>query len=158
MKPLFLLSLLFFSLSLFSAEIIGKVVGVSDGDTITVLDNLDKGKFRIRLNKIDAPEKKQAFGNKAKQYLSSLIFGKQVSVRFKEIDNYGRVLGIIYCDGKEINLQMVQSGYAWHYSYYDKTPAYIEAEKQARADKKGLWADPNPINPYEFRKMKKKGL
>ena len=63
MKPLFLLSLLFLSLSLFSAEIIGKVVGVSDGDTITVLDNLDKGKFRIRLNKIDAPEKKQAFGN-----------------------------------------------------------------------------------------------
>ena len=139
MKSLFLLSLLFLSLSLFSAEIIGKVVGVSDGDTITVSDNLDKGKFRIRLNKIDAPEKKQAFGNKAKQYLSSLIFGKQVSVRFKEIDRYGRVLGVIYCDGAEINLVMVQNGYAWHYSYYDKTPAYIQAEKQARADKKGLW-------------------
>ena len=156
MKPLFLLSLLFLSLSLFSAEIIGKVVGVSDGDTITVLDNLDKGKFRIRLNKIDAPEKKQAFGNKAKQYLSSLIFGKQVSVRFKEIDRYGRVLGVIYCDGAEINLVMVQNGYAWHYSYYDKTPAYIQAEKQARADKKGLWAAPNPINPYQFRKSQKK--
>ena len=83
MKPLFLLSLFFLSLSLFSAEIIGKVVGVSDGDTITVSDNLDKGKFRIRLDKIDAPEKKQAFGNKAKQFLSSLIFGKQVTVRFK---------------------------------------------------------------------------
>ena len=156
MKPLFLLSLLFFSLSLFSAEIIGKVVDVSDGDTITVLDNLDKGKFRIRLNKIDAPEKKQAFGNKAKQYLSSLIFGKQVSVKFKEIDRYGRVLGVIYCDGAEINLVMVQNGYAWHYSYYDKNPAYIQAEKQARADKKGLWADPNPINPYQFRKSQKK--
>ena len=118
--------------------------------------NLDKGKFRIRLNKIDAPEKKQAFGNKAKQYLSSLIFGKQVSVRFKEIDRYGRISGVIYCDGAEINLVMVQNGYAWHYSYYDKTPAYIQAEKQARADKKGLWAEPKPINPYEFRKMKKK--
>ena len=155
-KPLFLLSLLLLSLSLFSAEIIGKVVGVSDGDTITVSDNLDKGKFRIRLNKIDAPEKKQAFGNKAKQYLSSLIFGKQVSVRFKEIDRYGRISGVIYCDGAEINLVMVQNGYAWHYSYYDKTPAYIQAEKQARADKKGLWADPNPINPYQFRKSQKK--
>ena len=156
MKPLFLLSLLLLSLSLFSAEIIGKVVGVSDGDTITVLDDMDQGKFRIRLDKIDAPEKKQAFGNKAKQYLSSLIFGKQVSIRFKSIDNYGRVLGVVSLDGKEINLVMVQNGYAWHYSYYDKTPAYIEAEKQARAEKKGLWQDPNPINPYQFRKSQKK--
>ena len=156
MKPLFLLSLLLLSLSLFSAEIIGKVVGVSDGDTITVLDDMDQGKFRIRLNKIDAPEKKQAFGNKAKQFLSTLIFGKKVSIRFKSIDNYGRVLGVVSLDGKEINLVMVQNGYAWHYSYYDKTPAYIEAEKQARAEKKGLWQDPNPINPYQFRKSQKK--
>ena len=155
-KKLIILSLLLLSISLFSAEIIGKVIGVSDGDTITVSDNLDKGKFRIRLNKIDAPEKKQAFGSKAKQFLSSLIFGRQVSVRFKEIDRYGRVLGVIYCDGAEINLVMVQNGYAWHYSYYDITPAYIQAEKQARADKKGLWADPNPINPYQFRKSQKK--
>ena len=156
MKPLFLLSLLLLSLSLFSAEIIGKVVGVSDGDTITVLDDMDQGNFRIRLDKIDAPEKKQAFGNKAKQYLSSLIFGKKVSIRYKSIDRYGRILGVIYLDGAEINLQMVQNGYAWHYSYFDKTPAYIEAEKQARAEKKGLWQDPNPINPYQFRKSQKK--
>ncbi len=156
MKQLFLFALILLSLSLFSAEIIGKVVGVSDGDTITVLDNLDKGKFRIRLDKIDAPEKKQAFGNKAKQYLSSLIFGKQVYVRYKAIDRYGRILGVIYCDGAEINLVMVQNGYAWHYNCYDKTLAYIQAEKQARTDKKGLWTDSNPIKPYEFRKMKKK--
>ncbi len=156
MKPLFLLSLLFLSLSLFSAEIIGKVVGVSDGDTITVLDEMDKGNFKIRLDKIDAPEKKQAFGNKAKQFLSSLIFGKQVTVRFKEIDRYGRIVGVVYCDGVEIDLVMVQNGYAWHYSYYDPNPEYIQAEKQARADKKGLWADPNPINPYQFRKSQKK--
>ena len=156
MKPLFLLSLLFLSLFLFSAEIKGKVVAVTDGDTITVLDEMDKGNFKIRLDKIDAPEKNQAFGNKAKQFLSSLIFGKQVSIRYKAVDRYGRILGVIYCDGAEINLVMVQNGYAWHYSYYDKTPAYIQAEKQARADKKGLWADPNPVNPYKFRKMKKK--
>ena len=156
MKKLLFLSLLLLSLSTFSAEIIGKVVGVSDGDTITVLDDMDKGTFRIRLDKIDAPEKKQAFGNKSKQFLSTLIFGKKVSICFKSIDNYGRVLGVVSLDGKEINLVMVQNGYAWHYSYYDKTPAYIEAEKQARADKKGLWADPNPINPYQFRKSQKK--
>ena len=156
MKPLFLLSLLFLSLSLFSAEIKGKVVAVTDGDTITVLDEMDKGNFKIRLDKIDAPEKKQAFGNQAKQFLSSLIFGKQVTVRYKAVDRYGRIVGVVYCDGVEINLVMVRNGYAWHYSYYDKTPAYIQAEKQARADKKGLWASNVPMNPYEFRKMKKK--
>ena len=86
-KPLFLLSLLLLSLSLFSAEIKGKVVAVTDGDTITVLDDMDKGRFRIRLDKIDAPEKKQAFGAKAKQYLSTLIYGKQVKIRFKKIEN-----------------------------------------------------------------------
>ena len=156
MKPLFLLSSLFLSLSLFSAEIIGKVVGVSDGDTITVLDEMDKGNFKIRLDKIDAPEKKQAFGSKAKQFLSALIFGKQVTVRYKAVDRYGRIVGVVYCDGVEINLVMVQNGYAWHYCHYDKTPEYIQAEKQARADKKGLWADPAPVNPYEFRKQKRR--
>ena len=144
MKPIFLLSLLLLSLSLFSAEIKGKVVAVTDGDTITVLDEMDKGNFKIRLDKIDAPERTQPFGSKAKQFLSSLIFGKQVSVRFKEIDRYGRVLGVIYCDGAEINLVMVQNGYAWHYSYYDKTPAYIQAEKQARQIKKVYGQTPTP--------------
>ncbi len=156
MKPLFLLSLLLLSLSLFSAEIKGKVVAVTDGDTITVLDEMDKGNFKIRLDKIDAPEKKQAFGNKAKQFLSSLIFGKQVTVRYKAVDRYGRIVGVVYCDGVEINLVMVQNGYAWHYSHYDKTPAYIQAEKQARADKKGLWTSNVPMNPYEFRKQNRR--
>jgi endonuclease YncB( thermonuclease family) len=156
MPKLILFSLLCLSFYAFSAEITGRVIGVSDGDTITVLDDMDQGKFRIRLDKIDAPEKKQAFGNKARQYLSTLIFGKKVSIRFKRIDNYGRVLGIVFLNGTEINRQMVQSGFAWHYSYYDKTPAYIEAEKRARAEKQGLWLDPAPINPFEFRKMNKK--
>ena len=155
-KHLFLCSLRLLSLSLFSAEIIGKVVGVSDGDTITVLDEMDKGNFKIRLDKIDAPERTQPFGSKAKQFLSSLIFGRQVSIRFKAVDRYGRILGVVYCDGAEINLAMVQNGYAWHYNCYDNTPAYIQAEKKARADKKGLWSDPNPTHPYEFRKKKKK--
>ncbi len=134
MKKLILLSLslLLLSLSVFSAEIIGKVIGVTDGDTITVSDDMDQGIFRIRLDKIDAPEKKQAFGNKSKQYLSNLIFGRKVSVRFKAVDRYGRILGVIFCNGVEINLPMVQNGYAWHYSYFDQTPSYIEAEKQAK--------------------------
>ena len=100
-KHLFLFSLLFLSIALFSAEIKGKVVAVADGDTITVLDEMDHASFKIRLDKIDAPEKEQAFGNKAKLYLSSLIFGKQVSVRFKAVDRYGRILGVVFCDGHE---------------------------------------------------------
>jgi endonuclease YncB( thermonuclease family) len=151
-----LLILTFISISLSAAEIKGKVVGVSDGDTITVLDDMDNGRFRIRLDKIDAPEKNQAFGNKSKQVLSSLIYGKNVVVRFNKIDNYGRVLGVVFLGEKEINLIMVQDGYAWHYSYYDKTQSYIDAEKKARLEKKGLWIDPNPINPYEFRKIQKR--
>ena len=156
MKHLFLFSLLFLSIALFSAEIKGKVVAVADGDTITVLDEMDHASFKIRLDKIDAPEKEQAFGNKAKLYLSSLIFGKQVSVRFKAVDRYGRILGVVFCDGLEINLVMVQDGYAWHYAHYDKTPAYIHAEKQARELKKGLWIENNPQNPYLFRKIRRK--
>ena len=101
MKHLFLFSLLFLSIALFSAEIKGKVVAVADGDTITVLDEMDHASFKIRLDKIDAPEKEQAFGNKAKLYLSSLIFGRQVSVRFKAVDRYGRILGVVFCDGHE---------------------------------------------------------
>ena len=156
MKHLFLLSLLLLSLSLFSAEIKGTVVAVYDGDTITVLDEMDKGNFKIRLDKIDAPEKKQAFGNKAKQFLSSLIFGKQVTVRFKAVDRYGRILGVIYCDGAEVNLLMVQNGFAWHYSYYDKTASYIDAERRAREKRIGLWSAENPVNPHRFRKKQRK--
>lgn len=120
MKKLILLSLLLFSLPVFSAEIIGKVIGISDGDTITVWDDMDKGIFKVRLDKIDAPEKKQAFGNKSRQFLSSLIWGKKVSVRFKAVDRYGRIVGVIYLDGTEINLVMVQNGCAWHYGYFDR--------------------------------------
>ena len=154
-KALSILLLAISLLTLSAAEIRGKVVAITDGDTIKVLDDLDKGVLKIRLNKIDAPEKKQAFGQKSKQYLSNLVFGKQVIIRFKEIDRYGRILGLIYINGVEVNLQMVKAGMAWHYSYYDKTPAYIEAEKKARASKVGLWIDPEPISPYEFRKSRK---
>ena len=89
MKKLILFSLLLPLFSLFATEIRGRVIAVSDGDTITVLDEMDQGKFKIRLDKIDAPEKKQAFGSKSKQFLSSLIFGKQVSIRYRAVDHYG---------------------------------------------------------------------
>lgn len=144
--------IILFTLSLSAAEIIGKVVGVSDGDTITVLDDLDKGRFRIRFFGIDCPEKSQDFGNVAKKYLSSLIFGKKVSIRFREVDRYGRIVGKVILDGTDINLKMLEAGLAWHYKRYDNTPEYAEAEKKAKEKRIGLWQQPNPIPPWNFRR------
>lgn len=154
MKSILLSFILFFCVSLFSAEIVGKVVGVSDGDTITVIDDLDKGRFRIRLYGIDAPEKNQDFGQKSKKFLSEKVFGKVVKVRFKEIDRYGRIVGKIIVDDIEINLEMLKAGMAWHYYNYDKTQSYIEAQNQAKKRGIGLWSMRNPIPPWEFRRKK----
>ena len=112
---------------------------------------------KIRLNGIDAPEKSQAFGQKSRAHLSSLVSGKNVTVVYKSKDRYGRVLGTVFADSVNVNLEMLRGGYAWHYKRYDSTPNYIEAEKLAKAQKIGLWADSNPIEPYKFRKLKRKG-
>lgn len=152
MKSILLSFILFFCISLFSAEMTGKVVGISDGDTITIIENLDNGRFKIRLYGIDAPEKKQDFGQKAKQYLSSLIFNKEVKIKFTEIDRYGRIIGKVYLNDIEINIEMLKAGMAWHYSRYDQTSAYITAEKQARKNGIGLWSMKNPIPPWNFRR------
>ena len=157
------------------AEVRGRVVKVADGDTITILSpvgrvapNAPHGcmagaapradrptQHKIRLHGIDAPEKSQAFGQKAKQYLSSLVFGKDVIVKVRDTDRYGRTVGKVFIDGRDINLEMLKAGYAWHYKHYDKSPDYAAAESEARAAKRGLWSDPHPINPYDFRKTKR---
>jgi endonuclease YncB( thermonuclease family) len=148
--------IIFMVLSFFSAQaetLTGKVVRIADGDTFTLL--IDKKQHRIRLYGIDAPETKggQAYSQKAKEYLSSMIAGKNVKVNIKNIDRYGRYLGIVSTDKiKDVNLEMIKSGMAWHYSYYDNTPSYKEAQQQSKNEKKGLWSDSNPINPYEWRK------
>lgn len=154
-KIAFILVLIVAGLQVFSAEILGRVVGVADGDTITVLDEMDNGRFRIRLYGIDCPEKKQAYGNKAKKHLSALVYGKRVSVRFSSIDRYGRILGRVYVSGKDISLVMLSAGYAWHYSQYDSSPEYAAAEKKARSAGVGLWADRSPVPPWVFRRKGK---
>jgi endonuclease YncB( thermonuclease family) len=151
-KLLLVLFVIVAAVGVSGAEIIGRVVGVADGDTITVLDEMDNGRFRIRLNGIDSPEKKQAYGNKAKQYLSSLVYGKRVSVRFSTVDRYGRIVGRVYVSGKDISLAMLSAGYAWHYTQYDKSPEYAAAEKSAASARLGLWADRSPVPPWEFRR------
>ncbi|WP_228277008.1 thermonuclease family protein [Aliarcobacter butzleri] len=124
---------------------------VSDGDTITILTS-DKTQYKIRLNDIDAPEKKQAFGNKSKDNLAKYIAGKTVKVEYKTKDKYKRILGTIYYNNIDINLKQVKDGFAWVYKKYSKNQDYYNAEKVSRENKKGLWIDKNPIAPWEFRK------
>jgi endonuclease YncB( thermonuclease family)/methylphosphotriester-DNA--protein-cysteine methyltransferase len=138
----------------------GKVVRVADGDTITVLDNQNK-QHRIRFQGIDAPESKQAFGQKSKQSLSDLVFGKQVTVIYSKMDKYRRVVGKVMLDGKDVNIEQIKAGLAWHYKKYeDEQPpedrvSYAKAEQEARAAKRGLWAEPNPTPPGEYRQKAK---
>jgi endonuclease YncB( thermonuclease family) len=142
------------------ADITGNVVGVADGDTITVLD-ADRVQHKIRLTGIDAPEKKQAFGNRSKQSLSDMVFDKNVTVETDKRDRYGRELGKVLADGKDVNLEQVRAGMAWHYKAYVRTQsaidrqAYADAENEAKDAKRGLWVDADPTPPWEWRHSKK---
>lgn len=153
---IFLLALsLSFSTFAYSEAINGRVVGVSDGDTLTVLD-VSNTQFKIRLAAIDAPEKAQAFGQRAKQKLSDLCYGKTVSVQVVSIDRYGRTVGDVDCAGIKANEVMVQFGFAWVYRKYDKGHEHLYAfEEDARNARRGLWADPNPTAPWDWRKAKR---
>lgn len=143
----------FFTTSLLSAEtVVGKCVGVADGDTATVLVNGNQ-QVKVRFHGIDAPEKKQDFGQRAKQKLSDLIFGKQVKVEILERDRYGRSVSKVYADGIYTNLEMVKSGLAWHYKQYAPHDTDLaNAEKAARSSKIGLWSHDNPTPPWQWRK------
>ena len=132
---------------LFLFAISGQVVKISDGDTITILTQ-EKQQVKVRLYGIDAPEKKQPYGQKSKQFLSNLIAGRSVEIQEKGKDRYKRVLGIVYLDGQDINEQMVLNGYAWAYVKYSKI--YAKQELKARSQNLGLWRD-KPIPPWVFR-------
>ena len=140
--------------SLHADELRGKVVSIADGDTITVLDAA-KVQHKIRLQGIDAPEKKQAFGTKSKERMSEKVGGEEVVVQWKEKDRYGRILGEVMVGKRHINLEMVQDGMAWHYTTYSKSKDLAKAEDEARKAKKGLWADKEPVPPWEYRKTER---
>ena len=137
-----------------SEEFSGPVVGVSDGDTLTVLH--DGHPERLRLNGIDCPEKRQAFGSRAKHLTSSLALGQTVRVDVSTIDKYGRsVADVTLPDGKSLNHQLVGSGLAWHYRRYSSDPTLAQLEQQARASGSGLWSEPAPIAPWNYRLVAK---
>ena len=131
----------------------GKVVGAADGDTITVLH--DGHGERVRLHGIDAPEKGQPFGNRAKQYASELTFGNIVTVEPTDRDQYGRIVADVRLpDGRSLNREMVRAGLAWWYRRYSHDPELARLEAEARAARRGLWADPHPVPPWEWRRAR----
>ncbi len=130
-----------------------QLVGVTDGDTITV--KMDGKQVKVRLNGIDAPEKKQAFGSAAKEKLAALTVGRRITLKGEKKDRYGRTLARVYADGDDVCLAMLREGFAWHYVQYSKDADLAAAENEARAAHRGLWADKAPVPPWEFRKKAK---
>lgn len=153
LAPVALLLVLFFPEAGFPFT--GKVVAVLDGDTIDVLHNGQAE--RIRLNGIDCPEKKQPFGQKAKQFTSALVFGKEVTVHPKTMDRHKRTVGdVLLPDGTNVNRELVKAGLAWWYRKYSKDGTLETLEREAQEAKRGLWRDPHPVPPWEFRHPAKK--
>lgn len=141
---------------LYASTITGKVVRVTDGDTIVVLDS-KKVQHKVRLDGIDAPERKQDYGAQSKLALSMKVFGLPVRVEYKKRDKYGRILGVVWTipdrirDGKNVNLEMVREGWAWFYAFYSSDKNLASAEKLARSKKIGLWAGKVSIPPWAYR-------
>lgn len=151
-----LLAALLFVTNLVCAQLIqGKVVRVSDGDTITVLDSANT-QIRVRLYGIDCPENGQDFSNVAKRFTSDLCFAKIVSVYVKDLDRYGRTVGIVWTrDSINVNLELLREGLAWHYKHFDNSEEFVRAESVAKANKKGLWIHGNAVPPWEYRRNRK---
>jgi endonuclease YncB( thermonuclease family) len=148
-----LLAVLLFVVPVWGADYSARVVGIADGDTITVL-TAEKKQVKIRLNGIDAPETGQPFGTRAKQLASELAFGKTVTIQERDKDRYGRtVADVILPDGRSMNHEMVGQGLAWWYRQYapnDRELSRLESE--AKTAQRGLWSQPNPVPPWDWRK------
>jgi len=149
----FFTGVIFFSLcfsSAFAGELNGRVVGVTDGDTLTLLAAGNQ-QVKIRLAEVDAPEKGQPYGTKAKQQLSDLAFGKNVTVRDTTPDKYGRTVGRIYVGSLDVSKEMVRTGAAWVFTRYSKDPSLPGIQTQARQAQLGLWSIEGAVPPWEWR-------
>ena len=139
----------------------GRVVGIADGDTLTLLDATNT-QHKIRLSGIDSPEKGQPFGQACKKSLSDLAYDRVVAVESNKLDRYGRVIGKVLVNGQDVNLEQVRRGCGWHYKQYqneqilDDGLSYNAAEELARSSRVGLWADHEPMPPWEWRKARRK--
>lgn len=150
---LFLLPLLLL-FPLLSGTFYAKVVGVHDGDSITVLTASNQ-QIKVRLEGVDCPELKQDYGQKAKQYTSSLCFQKQVRIETTGKDRYGRTLSFVYVGNTCINKELLKAGMAWHFKKYNNNSELARIENVARSKKIGLWSRHSPKPPWDFRKKTK---
>ncbi len=132
----------------------GRVVQIHDGDTLTLLVRNER--VRVRLACVDAPEKGQAFGSRARQALSDLAFRREVTVTVIDRDDYGRTVGRVLAGGTDVNLALVRAGMAWHYVHHCPDARDLaEAQREARAARRGLWADAHPVEPSRWRRTKR---
>ncbi len=133
-------------------ELRGRVVGITDGDTLTLLTER-REEVRIRLAAIDTPESGQPYGSRARQILSDLTFGKQVRVAVQDTDRYGRTVGRVFAGGLDVNAEMVRRGAAWVFRRYSDDPGLLRLEQAARAERLGLWGLPEAERtpPWEWR-------
>jgi endonuclease YncB( thermonuclease family) len=143
--------------------LLGRITGIVDGDTVNVLI-LGKQQIRVRIAFIDAPEKGQAFGQRAKQAMSELVFGKDVKLRPHTIDRYGRLVARVIVDNQDAGLELLKEGLCWVYERYlpeaspDIQVSYQQAQAAALEQKSGLWSDPFPVPPWDWRKGKRATL
>ncbi len=138
------------------ADLAGRVVGIADGDTVTLL-SADNRQVKVRLAEIDAPESSQPYGSKAKQALSALVFGKQVQAKVQTVDRYGRSVAHLYVGTTWVNRELVAGGHAWVYRQYSSSAELIRLEAEAKEAEKGLWAlqSDQRVPPWEFRRAKR---
>lgn len=150
------------SLNVQGDTLAGRVVGITDGDTLTLLDQ-NNVQHKIRLAGIDTPEKAMPWGQKAKEGLSDMAFDRTALIEWDKIDRYRRIIGKVLVDGRDVNLALIRNGLAWHYKKYEKEQsasdrlAYSREEAAARSARRGLWADSEPIPPWEWRKIRRAG-
>lgn len=136
-----------------------KVVGVTDGDTITVISPGGRSykRTRVRLWGIDCPEKSQAFGQRAKEFTSGLVFGKQVYLDIRDTDRYGRSVAVVTADGKVVNEELVKAGFAWWYEQYAPGETRLKRyQDEARSARRGLWADGAAEPPWDYRRERRR--
>lgn len=168
-KLIFSIGAISWAVTGFGASLYGTVVSVSDGDTITVLDK-NHVQYKVRLSGIDAPEKKQAFGQQSKANMAKLVFNRSVQVEWKKKDRYQRLIGKVLAPPEgcmqctptiDVGMQQLSDGMAWWYRHYaieqeavDRR-RYEAAEEEAKSSRRGLWKDPSPVAPWEWRHQEK---
>lgn len=150
----YLLMLCISLVSILNAQITAKVVGIKDGDTVVVLleGNIQK---TLRLAEVDCPEKGQPFGNNARQFTSNQVFGKTISYIETDTDRYGRSIAKVYYDGKYLSEELIKAGLGWWYYQYSSNDSLGKLQEKAKNKKIGLWQDPQPIAPWDFRKIQR---